>query len=58
MTVKIIFFVALLIAASSFVSPPIALAMGLLFGLIFVHPFPKESARVTRIADCTSAGAP
>ena len=49
MTAKIIFFVALLIAASSFVSPPIALAMGLLFGLIFVHPFPNESTRVTRI---------
>lgn len=45
-----LFFVAgLLIAASGFASPPIALAMGLVFGLLFVHPFPKETKRVTRI---------
>jgi len=46
---KFFFFIGLLIAASGFASPPIALAMGLAFGLILVHPFPKTTRRVTRI---------
>ena len=46
---KLFFFIGLVIAASGFTSPPVALAMGLAFGLILVHPFPKETRRVTRI---------
>ena len=49
MTSKILFVLLILLAASSFISPPVALAMGLAFGLIFAHPFPKETRRVTRI---------
>jgi uncharacterized integral membrane protein (TIGR00698 family) len=45
---KIFFFLGLLCAASGFASPPVALAMGLVFGLIFPHPFPKESARFSK----------
>jgi len=45
---KVVFVLGLLAAASSFASPPVALAMGLAFGLIFRHPFEKESARLSR----------
>ncbi len=45
---KVVFVLCLLTAASSFASPPVALAMGLAFGLIFRHPFEKESARLSR----------
>ena len=38
----------LLLAASGFASPPAALAMGRAFGLMFRHPFEKESARFSR----------
>jgi uncharacterized integral membrane protein (TIGR00698 family) len=41
---KIVFVTALLASASSFVSPPAALALGLIFGLALTHPF-AESAR-------------
>lgn len=46
---KLFFVIGLLSAASGFTSPPIALALGLAFGLIFIHPFPKPTKRVTRI---------
>jgi uncharacterized integral membrane protein (TIGR00698 family) len=45
---RYVFVVGLLLAASGFVSPPIALAMGLLFGLCFVHPFLKQSSTISR----------
>lgn len=45
---KIVFVLGLLAAASSFASPPVALAMGLAFGLMFRHPFEKQSARLSR----------
>jgi len=45
---KIVFVLGLLAAASSFASLPVALAMGLAFGLIFRHPFEKQSARLSR----------
>lgn len=44
MTSKIIFFVGLVCAASGYASPPVALAIGLAFGLLFAHPFPRQSA--------------
>jgi uncharacterized integral membrane protein (TIGR00698 family) len=49
MTSKILFFAGLVCAASGYVSPPLALALGLAFGLIFAHPFSKQSATVSRI---------
>src|SRR5438067_7544830 len=46
---KILFVIGLIAAASSLVSPPLALTMGLVFGLLFVHPFPGHCSRVSRI---------
>jgi uncharacterized integral membrane protein (TIGR00698 family) len=48
MTSTIIFFLGLVCAASGYVSPPIALAIGLAFGLIFPHPFPRQSASASK----------
>ena len=45
---KVFFAFGLLCAASGFASPPVALAMGLAFGLVFTHPFPRESARFSK----------
>src|SRR5678815_3272829 len=45
---RAVFLVGLLVAASSFVSPPVALTMGLIFGLLFAHPYPKETSRFSR----------
>jgi uncharacterized integral membrane protein (TIGR00698 family) len=44
-----LFFLGLLCAASGFASPPVALSIGLVFGLAFRHPFPRQSARFSRI---------
>ena len=49
MIAKIVFGLGLLAAASSFPSPPLALAVGLVFGLIFQHPFEKRSAQLSRL---------
>jgi uncharacterized integral membrane protein (TIGR00698 family) len=46
---KVVFVTALLAAASSFVSPPAALALGLLFGLLFTHPFAGTSRKVSKL---------
>jgi uncharacterized integral membrane protein (TIGR00698 family) len=45
---KILFILGILFAASGFVSPPIALAMGLVFGLSVAHPFSLESKKLSR----------
>ena len=45
---RLVFLAGLLVSASSFVSPPIALTMGLIFGLAFEHPYPKETAKFSR----------
>jgi uncharacterized integral membrane protein (TIGR00698 family) len=39
MVSRVIFILCLLVSASSFVSPPVALALGLLFGLTLPHPY-------------------
>jgi uncharacterized integral membrane protein (TIGR00698 family) len=49
MLAKIVFVTALLAAASSFVSPPAALAVGLVFGLAFTHPFPNSSRKTSKV---------
>src|SRR5271154_5446049 len=46
---KNIFFVGLLVAASGIVSPPIALALGILFGFTVEHPFPSESSSLAKL---------
>ena len=43
---KNIFFVALIVAASGLVSPPIALLGGLIYGFAVAHPFHVESKRL------------
>lgn len=40
---RIIFIFCLLVSASGFVSPPVALAMGLVFGLTLSHPYPRAT---------------
>ena len=47
---KAVFLLGLAIAASGFVSPPVALALGLVFGFAFPHPFDK--ARKNSPATC------
>src|SRR5215469_12569360 len=42
---RFVFVLGLLAAMSGFVSPPLALALGLAFGLLFAHPFPRQSAQ-------------
>ncbi len=49
MIFKIFFFLGLVAAASGFASPPVALALGLVFGLLFAHPFGVESAKFSKI---------
>jgi uncharacterized integral membrane protein (TIGR00698 family) len=45
---KNIFFVGLILAASGFVSPPIALLGGLIYGFTLTHPFHVESKRLAK----------
>jgi uncharacterized integral membrane protein (TIGR00698 family) len=45
---KIVFFVGLICAASGFLSPPVALVVGLVFGLTFTHPYQADSAELAR----------
>jgi uncharacterized integral membrane protein (TIGR00698 family) len=45
---KILFFVGILLAATGLLSPPFALAAGLLFGLGLTHPFQEQSTNLSR----------
>jgi uncharacterized integral membrane protein (TIGR00698 family) len=45
---RIIFLLCLLISASGFVSPPVALAMGLVFGLALPHPYGSEAKKSSK----------
>jgi len=45
---KTLFVLGLICAASGFVSPPVALAMGLAFGLAFAHPFNVAAKKLSR----------
>jgi uncharacterized integral membrane protein (TIGR00698 family) len=45
---KLIFVLGLVAAASGFVSPPLALALGLAFGLTLTHPFQRETKKLSR----------
>lgn len=46
---KNIFFIGLIIAASGLLSPPVALAAGIVYGFTFVHPFHVESRHLSRL---------
>jgi uncharacterized integral membrane protein (TIGR00698 family) len=46
---NLLFFVGLILVASGFVSPPLALLAGLLFGLTLSHPFREPSSRLSKI---------
>jgi uncharacterized integral membrane protein (TIGR00698 family) len=48
MLAKIVFLLGVLISASGFVSPPVALAMGLGFGLLFPHPYSAETKKLSK----------
>jgi uncharacterized integral membrane protein (TIGR00698 family) len=45
---KILFFLCLLFVISPWASPPIALALGLAFGLLLTHPFAKETKPLSK----------
>jgi uncharacterized integral membrane protein (TIGR00698 family) len=45
---KAAFLLGLALAASGLVSPPVALAVGLLFGFSFPHPFDQSAKRLSR----------
>ena len=46
---KNVFFIGLIIAASGLLSPPIALAGGLIYGFSFVHPFHLEAKQLSKL---------
>ncbi len=45
---KIIFFVGLLLAATGFISPPVALLGGLIYGFTLAHPYVVESRTLSK----------
>ena len=45
---RIVFLLCLLVSASGFVSPPVALAMGLVFGLTLPHPYGRETTKFSK----------
>src|SRR5437660_11437185 len=45
---RILFLLSLLVSASGFVSPPVALAMGIAFGLVFPHPYGRQANRFSK----------
>ncbi len=46
---KLLFFLCLIFSASPFASPPIALSIGLAFGLLFSHPFARQTKSYSKI---------
>jgi uncharacterized integral membrane protein (TIGR00698 family) len=46
--VKTFFFAGLIVSASGYVSPPIALTAGIIFGLTVAHPLPADSRELSR----------
>jgi uncharacterized integral membrane protein (TIGR00698 family) len=54
MNTKTIFFLLIILSATGFISPPIALCAGIIFGLAFVHPFAADSRSLARFLLQTS----
>jgi uncharacterized integral membrane protein (TIGR00698 family) len=46
--IKTLFFAGLIISASGYISPPIALTVGIIFGLSVTHPLPADSKDLSR----------
>ncbi len=46
---KNVFFAGLILAASGFLSPPFALAAGLVYGFTFVHPYHLDAKRLSKL---------
>src|ERR1700688_1158677 len=46
---KIIFILALILCLSGWISPPVALSLGIIFGLSVRHPYPRFSRAAARI---------
>src|SRR6201999_331714 len=46
---KRIFLICIIMSASGFVSPAVALATGIVFGLLLPHPFAPESRDLSRL---------
>jgi uncharacterized integral membrane protein (TIGR00698 family) len=46
---KNVFFIGLILVASGLVSPPIALAGGLLYGFSFIHPYHVDAKKLSKI---------
>jgi len=46
--IKTLFFAGLIISASGYISPPIALSVGIVFGLSVSHPLPADSKDLSR----------
>ncbi|MGB7985998.1 MAG: putative sulfate exporter family transporter [Terracidiphilus sp.] len=46
---KNIFFIGLIFAASGLVTPPVALAGGLIYGFTFLHPFHVEAKKLSKL---------
>jgi len=44
---RALFFVGLLLSASGFISPPLALLGGLIYGLSFAHPYQAQTRKLT-----------
>jgi uncharacterized integral membrane protein (TIGR00698 family) len=45
---RVVFLLCLLVSASGLVSPPVALVMGLVFGLVLPHPYGNEARRFSK----------
>ncbi|HWG49806.1 MAG TPA: putative sulfate exporter family transporter [Candidatus Acidoferrales bacterium] len=45
---KLLFVICALVCATGFISPPVALCIGLAFGLIFIHPYAKPSRKASK----------
>ncbi len=46
---KRIYFIGIILAASGLLSPAVALASGIVFGLVLAHPYPAESRDLSRL---------
>lgn len=49
MAARIVFVLGLVAAFSGFLSPPVALTLGILFGLLFPHPFDNAAKTLSRV---------
>jgi uncharacterized integral membrane protein (TIGR00698 family) len=48
MNTKTLFFVLLILSASGYVSPPVALTLGIAFGLTFAHPYHADGRALSK----------